>query len=180
MKSWRKIPGYPYYRINKRGQVLSIARTKSYIIRGKLVSRTYKAKLMKHEPHRGYPYVTLVKRGTKKTIAVHVLVARTFLGKKPKGLEVRHLDGDKKNCHPSNLSYGTKKQNRADDQSRKMGYRKLTVEEVKYARKHYEPGHRKYGSHALAKKFGVHQTTISYVVNGKSWSWVRDGNEIVC
>ena len=42
---------------------------------------------------------------------VHTLVARAFIGECPKGREVNHKDGDKRNNHWSNLEYLTHKEN---------------------------------------------------------------------
>ena len=65
----------------------------------------------------GYPSVRLVVNGKRKRLVVHVLVARAFLGPKPFGCEVRHLNGNKCDNRRENLAYGTKKQN-ADDRER--------------------------------------------------------------
>lgn len=48
------------------------------------------------------------------TVKVHVAVALAFLGPRPEGLDIRHLDGDPTNAHASNLAYGTKLENEAD------------------------------------------------------------------
>lgn len=46
---------------------------------------------------------------------LHVLVVRAFEGPKPfEGAETRHLDGNKLNNDPSNLKWGTKQENLAD------------------------------------------------------------------
>lgn len=51
----------------------------------------------------------------KVTRHVHELVALAFLGPPPSAEhEVRHLDGDRTNNRPSNLVYGTAKENAAD------------------------------------------------------------------
>ena len=45
---------------------------------------------------------------------VHVLVAQAFLGSRPEGMHVCHIDGDKTNNNLSNLKYGTPKENWQD------------------------------------------------------------------
>lgn len=48
------------------------------------------------------------------TRSVHSLVAEAFLGPRPEGQEVRHLDGNGMNNDVSNLVYGTRQQNQRD------------------------------------------------------------------
>lgn len=45
---------------------------------------------------------------------VHVLIALTFLGSRPEGLEIRHLDGNNFNNRLDNLAYGTHSENQLD------------------------------------------------------------------
>jgi len=45
---------------------------------------------------------------------VHRLVARAFLGPRPDGLEIRHLDDNKMNNTLGNLVYGTRSENKQD------------------------------------------------------------------
>jgi hypothetical protein len=47
----------------------------------------------------------------KKKYRVHSLIAQAFLGDRPDGLDVDHIDGKKDNNDPSNLRYVTKEQN---------------------------------------------------------------------
>jgi len=44
----------------------------------------------------------------------HRLVALAFLGPRPEGAVVRHLDGDPLRPHAENLAYGTKSENLVD------------------------------------------------------------------
>lgn len=59
----------------------------------------------------GYQTVALRVNGKYKRCTVHSLVAEFFLGPKPKGTEVDHIDGDKLNNTANNLQYITRKQN---------------------------------------------------------------------
>lgn len=58
-----------------------------------------------------YPCVVLCKNGVPRTYSMHILVTRAFLGMPPKGMEVNHKDGDKKNSSLENLEYVTRSEN---------------------------------------------------------------------
>ena len=63
---------------------------------------------------KGYLTVTLCRDAVKTTKKIHALVAGAFLGSRPAGLEIRHLDGNQTNNTLSNLAYGTPGENAAD------------------------------------------------------------------
>lgn len=64
---------------------------------------------------KGYPQVHFpAPCGGTTTVKVYQLVAAAFLGEKPKGMCVRHADGDRANSHIGNLCYGTPKDNTQD------------------------------------------------------------------
>lgn len=49
-----------------------------------------------------------------RTFNVHAVVMLVFVGPRPAGLEVRHLNSDRTDCRLSNLAYGTPAENSAD------------------------------------------------------------------
>ena len=93
----RQVRGWPYW-ITYDGEV--------YNQHGK--------QLKLHKDAGGYLRVGLCKNGKKKTFRVHNLVLEAFVGPKPEGMETRHLDGNRKNNHISNLKYGTPSENTQD------------------------------------------------------------------
>jgi HNH endonuclease/NUMOD4 motif len=126
----------------------------------------------------GYLSVQLWKDGKVRNFLVHVLVAKTFIGPAPKGMEVNHDDGDKSNCALSNLEYLT----RADNM--KHAYRtglrvakvpkgethhaaKLTMERAREIRRRYQP--RVCTLKMLAHEFGLDHKTVHSVVSHKTW-----------
>ena len=58
-----------------------------------------------------YPIVTLPGRGS---VAVHTIMAETFLGPRPAGQQVLHRNGEKRDCWIGNLRYGSPGENAAD------------------------------------------------------------------
>jgi hypothetical protein len=75
-------------------------------------TRTYPGKiLIPNENGRGYLKCTLYYLGLKKTWRIHNLVAHNFIGPCPKGMEVHHIDDDRKNNRSDNLEYVTHSKN---------------------------------------------------------------------
>ena len=107
-EEWRPVPGFGGYEASSRGRVRSVDRRLSD---GRLAGGVI---LAATEDDNGYLRVTLSIGGKPTTVAVHVLVCTAFKGKRPRGKEVRHLDGVKVNCGPGNLAWGTKSSNAKD------------------------------------------------------------------
>lgn len=109
---WKPVTGFIEYSISNHARVRSEARI---IVRSDGVRYRVAEKILKTTVNAdGYPTVKFSRGGETQTAYVHDLVARAFIGEKPEGQEVRHLDDVKTNCRPSNLAYGSRSENVLD------------------------------------------------------------------
>jgi hypothetical protein len=104
---------------------------------------------------------------------VHVLVIEAFVGPRPAGLVVRHLNGCRTDNRRENLAWGTRSENCADMvthgtvlRGSKSKSAKLTAEQVLRIRASTENGQ------TLATTYGVSKNAISHVRRGRSWAWL--------
>lgn len=95
---WKPIPGYEeLYEASSLGRI-----------------RNKYGRVRALREHHKYLTLCMYKKGKKKTIDVHRLIALTFIGPSPgPGYEVDHIDGDRYNNRADNLEYVTKKENYA-------------------------------------------------------------------
>jgi len=94
------------YKISNLGIVKRLSR-KSYD------GKTLKEKYFKQIIHQsGYVRIPLTKDNKKKYFYVHNLVCIAFMGAKPKGFDVDHIDKNRKNNKLENLRYLPIKENR--------------------------------------------------------------------
>jgi hypothetical protein len=102
-EQWRPVSGWVGYEVSDLGQVRSSRRGRVQVLRGGV------------DP-RGYRNVTLFRgaRSTKRQVWVHALVIEAFVGPRPEGMQVRHLNGDPTDNRLSNLAYGSPAENVAD------------------------------------------------------------------
>jgi hypothetical protein len=126
-------------------------------------------------PHTGgYHMVHLYMGGVRTPMTLHKAVMLAFAGPRPQGTEIRHLDGDRKNCRLENLAYSTRTENEADKERHGTRLRgeasalaKLTVADVQDIRR--RRGERQ---EALAAEFGCTFSNISAIQRGVSWKHV--------
>lgn len=93
---YRKIKSLQFlYEINENGTVLRNVKSKKHL----------HIKLDTHHPNKGY-YVAFVNiKGVVKRVMIHKAVAECWLGDKPDGYEVDHIDRNPHNNHYTNLRY---------------------------------------------------------------------------
>jgi hypothetical protein len=103
-EEWRSIVGYEHiYSVSNLGRIRRDAGSRN----------TKEDKILKPDVSLyGYLLVGLSVKSRKKTKAVHRLVAATFLGECPKGMEVDHIKQPKSNNRVTNLEYVTSSVNK--------------------------------------------------------------------
>lgn len=134
--TWKVSPSHPKYEVSSKGAVRNIATGK--------IKRIYLNS-------GGYPQVCI----DSTTISCHVLVAEAFIGHRPEGLEVDHIDENKINNDFRNLRYVTKSFN-----NRKNGRRPGFSQEVLHHMEELLISGT--SQHDIANIFGCSQQLISY------------------
>lgn len=111
---WRPLIGHEKtHEISTDGRIKRLARS---IIVERKGSAPFKAlvkeKILKPTiADNGYEYINIPKDGKQNLQTVHSLVAETFIGPRPPGLDVGHADGTRVNNKVDNLYYCTRKEN---------------------------------------------------------------------
>ena len=112
-----------------------------------------------------------------KTYTVHGLVMLAFVGKRPVGKFINHIDGNGLNNALDNLEYCTPQENH--NHAREVlgvsfirigeinGMSKLSNKDVLKIRELYETG--KYSQKELGAKFGICQSVTSSIVRKEIW-----------
>lgn len=167
-EEWRPVVGYEgQYEVSNLGRVRSLARE---VKNGRGVRRL-RERILKPRRRNQYGHAGVVLTGQRHR-TVHSLVAEAFIGPRPEGLEVRHLNGDRTDNRATNLAYGTRSENHRDCYfyGGKHGRGKLTrgqVLEIKERLAHGEQQSR------IAKCYDVNDGTIHEIRTGKTFSYIK-------
>lgn len=171
---WRDVVGYEgLYRISSHGRVSATRRQGS---KGGL-KKTHVSTTD------GYIYVNLYSQSADRDywrVAVHILVARAFLGEPPEDHEVSHEDGDRRNPKLENLKYRTRKDNIAlakihgtcllgenTNSAVLTGAQVIEIKQIKAV-----PRDPVLGYSAIARDYGVDPETIACIFKGKTWTHI--------
>ena len=163
---WAPVAGFEgLYDVSAEGEIMRVAAGRKGATPGRILRGSRSGE---------YPSVVLTDREFRtKTHLVHALVARAFLGPRPKGAQVNHKDGVKSNNRLGNLEYVTPKQNIAH--AKRLGLakfpygialqsRKLTDEQVREIRRR-RPAE---NAERLAAEFGISRSHVYSLCNGNS------------
>jgi hypothetical protein len=167
---WRPVVGFEgLYEVSTDGQIASI--------RFRNGKTTFARRLvLKQTPApAGYPLVTLSANNVRTQHAVHVEVAKAFLGSRPSPRHVvAHYDGDPTNNHLGNLRWATWEENEGDKRRHgrlPLGERntaaKITAEQAATIRERHAAGE---SLAALGHAFGLSDSTLTALVRGHIWA----------
>ncbi len=145
---------------------------------------THVGKILKPVIVKEYLAISACTGGLERQVKIHALVARAFLGKRPRGMQVNHKDGNKRNNKVSNLEYVTPKGN--DAHARRIGLKSSVGErngravlrpaDVIAIRLRYQKY--KHGTKntlaALASEYGVSTSQVGNIVRGELWSHLKE------
>lgn len=146
--------------IDSRYYISTHGRLKSYCRR--------EPKILKlHLNTSGYFSYALWFNGKSKTMRIHCLVAEVFLGPVPIGMEISHLDGNKKNNRLDNLKYETHAINLARSKGKRPKLNKYKINLMRIA---YEAD--LFNINELAECLNVSPRNVSYALNFKTWKHI--------
>lgn len=167
---FKPIPGYEgYYEVSDRGTVRSVRRI---IMRSNGARQTIRERVRKtYQKKSGHLSTSLSKDGEIKAWDIHALVMRAFVSLPPEGMEVRHLDGNPRNNHLSNLRYGSRSENMQDMLRHGTGYEQ--------SKTHCPHGHLYFGANLRRRKRGKGYTARLCVACERAHGRkaVREGKE---
>lgn len=165
---WRPVLGFDGYEVSNDGMVRSWRPERNFGKRP-LAPRL----LCANRDADGYTKAVLYINGKRHDKRVATLVAEAFVGPRPDGMVVRHVDGDRSNDRAGNLLWGTPKENSEDAKRHgtwvhgtKVNTAKLTEADVVAILKSREP------HAALAKRYGVSPCAIWHIRAGRTWKHV--------
>lgn len=175
LERWVALPGYEgLYEVSDHGRLRSVDRHVPRRTRGGRFRKCFKrGRLIAGGSHKGgYTLIHLYRDGQREVTTLHACIALAFIGPRPEGMLVCHIDGDSSNNRPENLMYGSPQDNmdhRIGHGTKLYGERmpvsKLTEKDVAEIR----AAPSCVNQHDLARRYGVTNSNISAIRRGKSW-----------
>lgn len=168
-KTFRQIPGFPNYWINRVGDVYSVPRVVN--------NRIFGGFLRPSLTNKGYHTVTLSNVRGQATRKIHQLVAICFIPNPRRLRDINHKNGVKTDNRTQNLEWVTFQENidhawrtglrRNPPSGDSAQHRKLTSSQVKKIRNLLADGVYQY---RIASMFSVTQACISDIHTGVTWN----------
>ncbi|HGO3895721.1 TPA: NUMOD4 motif-containing HNH endonuclease [Staphylococcus aureus] len=169
---WKDIPGYEgEYQASTLGRIKSMERKSRCGYKGKGY-RSIKERILRPGKYCKTGHLSVVLRKGTNGQPVHKLIMLTFKGKRPKGLDICHNDGNPENNKLSNLRYDTRNNNNLDvfKHGKNTGNSKLSISEVRTIKGLLDS--KKYSNTEIATKFKVSPSAICSIKKNRTYKWV--------
>lgn len=173
VEEWKSIPGFSNYEASTEGRIRSITRkVVTYFGTRTAVGQIIKPRVKND----GYISVPMTDDNGKRCCwTVHRVVMLTFVGPRPKDMQILHIDDDKRNCALRNLRYGTVQENHdlkvlhgRTARGEKINTAKLTENQVVQMRERRAAGET---TLHLGAEFGISSTAVSKICTGENWKY---------
>lgn len=170
-EQWRAIPEVFGYEASNLGRIRSIDRVVFSIRNGKSCPMRQRGRVLVPCNNRGYSAVSV--QNNLSPQFVHALVMKAFIGERPEGYEIDHINNNRKDNRLSNLEYVTHAENvhrayKTGRIKRPEGRKFLDADAVRKIRE--LKGSAK--TETLAKQFGVGAGHIREVARRHKWKHV--------
>lgn len=157
-EEWRRVKDHPEHFISNKGRVKSFTKSHPRLLKSSSLLV-------------GYFRVCLYDR----TYLVHRLVAAAFIGERPEGYQIDHIDGVKTNNCAENLEYVTPKENNRRARAlglipAKQASRTLLDSTVKDIKLLIEEGVR---FTEIVGRFGISAGVFYDIKRGRSYKWIQ-------
>lgn len=168
LEVWRKVPGWPYL-ASTFGRIRRVNEGRRPRLGNPIIGGRF-------QRNKDYSLVCLNDAPRKLQLARHQVIAMTFLGPIPEGMEIHHKDHDGMNNRVDNLEYVTSSRNKLESVKAgrwPIGSRrwnaKLTEDQV---RDMHSMSRRGQTHKTIAEAFGVTPATVCRIVNGQAWKHI--------
>lgn len=159
---FKPIYGWNGYYIDRNGRVLSFMIIGSHIRREDFS----RPRILKTQTNSaGYPTVSVNVNGKRKALLIHHAVAEAFIGHRPNGTVIDHIDGNRSNCDAKNLRYISQGENmmRSEVRKRYLNGRPYEVHIVYNGKEFRFSSWNKTVNELKLKKFSIN--TLKYLSN---------------
>ncbi|TMJ00793.1 MAG: hypothetical protein E6G97_17830 [Alphaproteobacteria bacterium] len=168
--TYRPVPDFPGYLAGDNGTIWSSHGQDGW-------------RRLREANSKGYKRIGLCRHSRQVTDSVHAIILRVFVGPRPPDKQCCHRDGNKTNNRLENLYYGTAAENAADRathgrtaRGERGGNAKLVESQVVEIRERVAAGE----THDdVAEAFGVSDSLVQLIANGRSWKHVGGPRTVV-
>ena len=172
-EEWLPVAGYEgLYEVSSLGNIRSLDR---YCLGKDGRAELHHGKVLYNTPgKRGYVTVHLRDAlGRCRRRSAHSVVAEAFLGARPAGHDILHLNGRRTDNRVANLRYGSRAENlhQTYEYGGRAGPGKLDAKDVKDIRKLVDDN---VSDVEIARLYGVHRSAIYRIRKGINFKWLRE------